>query len=68
MNMHIVFILLKLVLCVAEELKQTGSAQSISSDVYFADTKQRRGTRCVIMDSMLEELKKVLGEANVVLK
>jgi len=36
--------------------------------VYFADTKQRRGTRCVIMDSMLTELKNVLGEANVVLK
>ena len=36
--------------------------------VYFADTKQRRGTRCVIMDSMLQELKNVLGEANVVLK
>ena len=36
--------------------------------LYFADTKQRRGTRCVIMDSMLQELKNVLGEANVVLK
>ena len=36
--------------------------------LYFADTKQRRGTRCVIMDSMLTELKNVLGEANVVLK
>ena len=36
--------------------------------LYFADTKQRRGTRCVIMDSMLSELKNVLGEANVVLK
>ena len=36
--------------------------------LYFADTKQRRGTRCVIMDSMLRELKNVLGEANVVLK
>ena len=36
--------------------------------VYFADTKQRRGTRCVIMDSMVSELKNVLGEANVVLK
>ena len=36
--------------------------------LYFADIKQRRGTRCVIMDSMLGELKKVLGEANVVLK
>ena len=39
-----------------------------SAVVYFADTKQRRGTRCVIMDSMLRELKNVLGEGNVVLK
>ncbi len=36
--------------------------------LYFADTKQRRGTRCVLMDSLLRELKKVLGEGNVVLK
>ena len=36
--------------------------------LYFADTKQRRGTRCVLMDSMLKELKNVLGEGNVVLK
>ena len=36
--------------------------------LYFADTRQRRGTRCVIMESLLTELKNVLGEANVVLK
>ena len=36
--------------------------------LYFADTKNRRGTRCVLMDSMMTELKNVLGEANVVLK
>ena len=36
--------------------------------LFFADTKQRRGTRCVLMDSMLKELKNVLGEPNVVLK
>ena len=36
--------------------------------LYFADTKQRRGTRCVLMENMLSELKNVLGEANVVLK
>ncbi len=36
--------------------------------LFFADTKQRRGTRCVLMESMLKELKNVLGEANVVLK
>ena len=36
--------------------------------VYFADTKQRRGTRCALMDNMLLELKNVLGEGNVVVK
>ncbi len=36
--------------------------------LYFADTKLRRGTRCSLQDVMLEELKKVLGNANVVLK
>ena len=36
--------------------------------LFFADTKQRRGTRCMLMDSMLNELKNVLGEPNVVLK
>ena len=36
--------------------------------LYFADTKQRRGTRCVLMESLLRELKNLLGEENVVLK
>ena len=36
--------------------------------LFFADTKQRRGTRCVLMESMLTELKNVLGEENVVMK
>ena len=36
--------------------------------IFFEDTRARRGTRCVIMESMLQELKNVLGEANVVLK
>ena len=36
--------------------------------LYFADTKVRRGTRCMLADSMLRELKNVLGEGNVVLK
>ncbi len=36
--------------------------------LYFADTKLRRGTRCVIMENMLAELKNILGEGNVVLK
>ena len=36
--------------------------------LYFADTKLRRGTRCVLADSMMRELQKVLGEGNVVVK
>ena len=36
--------------------------------LYFADTKIRRGTRCMLADSMIHELKNVLGEGNVVLK
>jgi DNA polymerase-3 subunit alpha len=36
--------------------------------VYFADTKQRRGTRCALDDRMISELKSVLGEENVVIK
>ena len=36
--------------------------------LYFADTGTRRGTRCLLMDSLLTELKNVLGEGNVVLK
>ena len=36
--------------------------------LYFADSKQRRGTRCALDERMLKELKNVLGEENVVLK
>lgn len=36
--------------------------------IYFADTRQRRGTGCALAGSMLEELKNVLGSENVVLK
>ncbi len=36
--------------------------------VYFADTKQRRGSRCGLDPRMLAELKNVLGEENVVVK
>ena len=36
--------------------------------LYFADTKIRRGTRCMLADSMIRELKNVLGDGNVVLK
>ena len=41
---------------------------SSAAVVYFADTKQRRGTRCALLESMLRELKNVLGEGNVVVK
>jgi len=36
--------------------------------MYFADTGIRRGTRCDLRINMLEELKNVLGEGNVVIK
>ena len=36
--------------------------------VYFADTKLRRGSRCIPGESMLEELVRLLGKENVVLK
>jgi DNA polymerase-3 subunit alpha len=36
--------------------------------LFFADTRQRRGTRCALAQSMLNELKNVLGEENVVIK
>ena len=36
--------------------------------LYFADTKVRRGTRCQLAESMLRELKNLLGEGNVVVK
>ena len=36
--------------------------------LFFADTKIRRGTRCLLADNMIRELKNVLGEANVVVK
>ena len=36
--------------------------------LYFADTRRRRGTRAALMESMLRELKNVLGEGNVVIK
>ena len=36
--------------------------------VYFADTKQRRGTTCAFDPAMLQELTAVLGQENVVLK
>ncbi len=36
--------------------------------VYFADTKQRRGSRCALDSRMLSELEKVLEKPNVVIK
>ena len=36
--------------------------------LYFSDTRKRRGTRAVLMENMLEELRNVLGNENVVLK
>ena len=36
--------------------------------LFFADSGLRRGTKCGFTESMLNELKNVLGEANVVLK
>ena len=42
-----------------------GDSQAV---VYFADTKQRRGTKCALEETMLKELKSVLGEENVVVK
>ncbi len=42
-----------------------GDSQAV---VYFADTKQRRGTHCSLDSRMLDELKRVLGEENVVVK
>ncbi len=36
--------------------------------VYFADTKQRRGAQCALDKRMLQELSRVLGEENVVVK
>ncbi len=36
--------------------------------VFFADTRKRQGARCLLRNSMVDELKNVLGEANVVLK
>ena len=36
--------------------------------VYFADTKQRKGTKCALDMRMIDELKTLLGEENVVVK
>ena len=36
--------------------------------LFFADTRLRRGARCGLQQLMLDELKNVLGEGNVVLK
>ena len=41
---------------------------SCNAVLFFADTRQRRGTRCELSEIMLQELKNVLGEGNVVVK
>ena len=41
---------------------------SCNAVLFFADTRQRRGTRCELSEKMLQELKNVLGEGNVVVK
>ena len=42
-----------------------GDCQAV---VYFADTKQRRGTACALDQRMIAELIRVLGQENVVIK
>ena len=42
-----------------------GESQAI---LFFADTRQRRGTRCALDQRMLQELESVLGKENVVVK
>ncbi|HHU05609.1 MAG TPA: DNA polymerase III subunit alpha [Clostridiales bacterium] len=36
--------------------------------LYFEDTKKKKGTACVLHEALLEELKTILGEKNVVVK
>ena len=36
--------------------------------VFFADTRKRMGVRCMLHSSMIGELKRLLGEGNVILK
>ena len=36
--------------------------------LYFADTGLRRGTRCTLDEQLLQKLKELLGEGNIVLK
>ncbi len=42
-----------------------GKCQAI---IYFADTQVRRGTHCALDNDMIEELERILGKENVVLK
>jgi len=36
--------------------------------LYFEDTKKKKGTTCLLHDALLEELKSILGDKNVVVK
>ena len=42
-----------------------GNSQAV---LYFADTKTRRGARCALDSRMIEELERLLGKENIVLK
>ena len=42
-----------------------GAVQAV---LYFADTKIRRGAQCSVRQDMLQELKNLLGEGNVIIK
>jgi hypothetical protein len=39
-----------------------------SLTVFFADTRQRRGSRCSLDNRLLRELEALLGKENVVVK
>ncbi len=45
--------------------KFPGSSEVV---LYFADTKQRQGSRCALAQPLLEQLKNLLGNENVVVK
>ena len=36
--------------------------------VYFSDTGMKRGSRCLVHDALLKELREILGEDSVVLR
>ena len=36
--------------------------------LYFADTKRRLGTKCLLHEALIQELEALLGKENVVVK